>query len=74
VTAGNGRLSALGGEVAVGIDDPDSLAGLEVLGHEIAKEGTLAGAGLADEVQVVPAIATGKASVGFVEEGARLES
>lgn len=55
----------LGGEIAVGVDDPDSLAGLEVLGYEIAKEGTLAGAGLADEVQVVPAIATGKAEGRF---------
>ena len=43
------------GEVAVGIKQRQPLAGNEVLVDQVEQDGTLAGAGLADDVEVAAA-------------------
>ena len=58
--AGDAVEEALG-EVAVRVEEGNPLAGLDVLQDQVLEEGRLAGAGLADGVEVLPAIGTAKA-------------
>ena len=54
------------GEVAVRVEEGDALAGGDVLQDQVLEEGRLAGAGLADRVEVLPAIGTAKAEGGGI--------
>src|SRR5438067_1571393 len=48
------------GEIAVRVDDPDTVTAVDVLEDEIAQERGLPGPGFADAVDVLPSIGTTK--------------
>lgn len=60
------------GKVAVRVNEPDAVAGGDVVHDEIAQQRRFAGAGLADEVEVMALVGRRNAEGDFVPQPCRL--